>query len=87
MRYLITLLLIMIRITLQSDWLQDSGADASHPHRRRFTRKYQAKKNIVKKLWINACLLMLLNPALPVIFIIALPVTFLSVLILDETSE
>ena len=86
MSYLIILLMTMIRITLQPDWLQDRSADARHPHRRRFTRKYHTKKNIVKILWINAGILMLLNPILPVVLIIALPLTCLSFLILDETS-
>ena len=86
MRYLVTLALVMIRTNLLSGGLQSRNPDINHPHRRRFTTKYRAKKNLVKLLWISACFLMLLNPILPVILIIALPVTFLSFMILDETS-
>ncbi len=86
MRYFFTLLVIMIRTRLQSGLPQKSSSDDTHhPQHRRFTKKYQAKKNIVKVLWISACLLMLINPILPVVLIIALPVTFLSFMILDET--
>lgn len=85
MRYLITLLLTMIKIIIQPDWLQDRRPESRHPHRRRFTRKYQSRKALVKTVWVCAGLLMLLNPALPVILIIALPTTFLSFMLLDET--
>ncbi len=60
--------------------------DPAHFHRRRFTRKYIRKRGIVKNLWISAGILMLSFPLLPFIAGLSLFMTFVSFLILDETS-
>ncbi|MGB1271572.1 MAG: hypothetical protein ACPG5T_05830 [Endozoicomonas sp.] len=90
MRNLLTLAVIMIRIAFFGDKMPFgnpySEADAIHPERPRRSRKHQIKRSWVKSIWIAAGLLMLLNPVLPITLIIALPTTFLSFMILDETS-
>lgn len=90
MRHLFTLAVTMIRITFFGDKMPFgkpySTADAIHPERHRLSRKHQIKRSWVKSIWIAAGLLMLLNPVLPIALIIALPTTFLSFVILDETS-
>ncbi|MGI9274627.1 MAG: hypothetical protein ACR2PT_07240 [Endozoicomonas sp.] len=86
MRHFISLLVIILKIRLMPDWMQDQTPDSQHFYRRTFTRSYKAKKGLVRNLWIGAGLLVLLNPVLPVLLLVALPTTFLSFLILDETS-
>ncbi|WP_263081242.1 hypothetical protein [Endozoicomonas sp. Mp262] len=44
------------------------------------------KKKLIYGIWSIATLLMLTNPVLPIILIIALPATFLSFVILDENT-
>ena len=85
MRYWLSLLLMMLKIQCFSRSAVEKPVDGNHPSHRRHTARYQAKKSIVRSVWIAAASLMLINPALPVIMIIALPVTLLSFMILDET--
>ncbi|WOG28648.1 hypothetical protein [Endozoicomonas sp. 8E] len=85
MRYLITLISMMLKITWQPDWMQDQLPDNRHFYRRTLTGSYRAKKKIVKNIWIAAGLLMLINPVIHIVMLIALPVTLLSFVILDET--
>jgi len=49
------------------------------------TRRYKAKLEIVKNLWIGSGLLMLINPVIPFVVIVSLASTFTSFMILDET--
>ncbi|MGI9280665.1 MAG: hypothetical protein ACR2PX_13740 [Endozoicomonas sp.] len=85
MRYLISLLSIMLKIKWQPDWMQNQSPEANHFYRRTFTGSYRAKKKIVKNIWIAAGLLMLINPVIHIVMLIALPATLLSFVILDET--
>ncbi|WP_051786049.1 hypothetical protein [Endozoicomonas numazuensis] len=86
MRYLMTLISIMLKIKWQPDWMQNQSPEANHFYRRTFTRSYRTKKRIVKNIWIAAGLLMLINPVIHIVMLIALPATLLSFVILDETS-
>lgn len=85
MRYWLTLLLTIFKIRFPNSFTTNRQPDFSHPSRRRFTAQYHAKRSVVRNVWIAAGLLMLINPILPVIMIIALPTTLLSFMILDET--
>lgn len=66
-------------------WVEDNSPDGNHPHRRRFTRRYRKKKDIVKSIWIASGLLMILQSTPAMIMALALGTTFLSFVILDET--
>jgi hypothetical protein len=59
--------------------------DEDHPHRRRFTPGYRRKRGIVKNVWIGSALVMILQPPAIVVAMV-LGTTFLSFVILDETS-
>jgi len=67
-------------------WTHDQSPDQSHPHKRRFTAGYRRKQNIVRNVWIASGLVMILQATPAFILAIALGTTFLSFLILDETS-
>lgn len=56
-----------------------------HPSWRRFTRKYERKRRIVRDLWLVGGLLML-NAPLGAIAAWALGTTFVAFMILDETA-
>lgn len=71
---------------LAPDTLRNVTPDAQHCHRRRFTPQYLRKKRLVKSLWLGALTIGVLFQSPPLIFIIALFMTFLSFLILDETT-
>ena len=58
----------------------------SHPHLRRFTPKYRAKKKLVKHIWIASACLMLWHPVIYFLISLMLATTFLSFIILDETA-
>ncbi len=60
--------------------------DENHPYRRLFTKKYQAKKQVVKGLWIATGILMIIYPLMPFIVTLGLFTTFLSFSILDEST-
>ena len=70
---------------LLPDWAHDSTPDATHPHRRRFTKRYRRKQAIVKNLWIVSGGIMILDGALATIVALLLGTTFMSFMILDET--
>ncbi len=71
---------------LLPDWASTGCGDPSHSHGRRYTRAYQKKREIVKSVWIGSGLLMLVFPVLPLVAALSLLTTFLSFVILDETS-
>lgn len=58
---------------------------ARHPSWRRWTRRYAAKRRIVRDVWIVAGLLMIMLPPAAQL-VVALPTTFLAFVILDETG-
>ncbi|BFM16201.1 hypothetical protein R50073_23840 [Maricurvus nonylphenolicus] len=66
-------------------WLTIDKPQSDHFHRRRFTKKYRKKVQIVKSLWISSGIVMLAFPLLPVTIGIGLLTTFISFSILDET--
>ncbi len=68
------------------DNLRNVTPDEQHCHRRRFTRRYLKKKRLVKSLWLVALAIGVVLQSPPLIFVIALFMTFLSFLILDETA-
>lgn len=67
-------------------WVNKYSVDPSHSHGRRFTRAYKRKKEIVKLVWVGSGATMLLFPAPAFIVALALFITFLSFVILDETA-
>jgi len=67
-------------------WTRDRSPDGNHPSKRRFTRIYQRKQGIVKSVWIASGLVMILVATPAMILAITLGTTFLSFVILDETS-
>jgi hypothetical protein len=71
---------------LLPNWADDRSPDADHPHRRRFTRRYRKKQDIVKNVWICSGLLMLVQATPAAILALGLGTTFLSFVILDETQ-
>ncbi len=80
---------LMVRTWLEQHilppWMADRRPDSKHPYRRLFTRKHSRKRSLVKILWIAAGALILAFPTLQIALAIALPVTLLSFVILDET--
>lgn len=85
MRYFLSLVTTMLKVSLGNTDDTNQLPDPEHFSRRRLTRQYKAKKALVRNVWIAAGALMLINPVLPVALIIALPTTLLSFMILDET--
>ncbi len=83
------LLLEMLRLWLDEhlfpDWMHCRTPDNNHFYRRMFSRRYQAKKRLVKHIWMVAGLLILCYPLTWFALLIGLPVTLLSFAILDET--
>ncbi|WP_066014271.1 hypothetical protein [Endozoicomonas atrinae] len=83
MRYLLALIVAILQIFL-STLINQLTSFLVKPRARTLSRKERIKRNWVRTIWLVASTLMLFNPALPVIMIIALPTTFLSFMILDE---
>lgn len=75
----------LLYLYLLPDHLRDRRPDPDSPHRRRFTRKYKRKQELVRKLWIGAGLVILANPTVAMLLIVALPTTFVAFIVLDET--
>jgi len=75
-----------LRRQILPEWTRDESPDRRHPHKRRFTRGYVRKKEIVKNLWIGSGLLMILLATPALMLAIAMGTTFLSFVILDETA-
>lgn len=72
----------------RADLINDTDVDktSEHPHYRRFTRRYQRKRSIVKNYWIGAACIVLLFPLLHVALPLILLTTCVSFTILDETE-
>ncbi|KEI70041.1 hypothetical protein GV64_04130 [Endozoicomonas elysicola] len=83
MRYILTLITTILRISF-STLLNQVANSLVKNHGRTITRKESIKRSWVRTIWLIAGIIMLFNPALPIIMIIALPTTFLSFMILDE---
>lgn len=83
MRYLLVLIAAILQIFF-STLFNQLVSKLVRPHGRIISRKERIKRSWVRTIWLVAGTLMLFNPALPVIMIIALPTTFLSFMILDE---
>ena len=71
---------------LAPDYAHADTPDAPECHRRRFSIKYRRKKRIVKNLWLIALTTGVISQSPALIFAIALFMTFLSFVILDETA-
>lgn len=76
-------LLMYLQLFLPA-WRQNMLPDQNHAYGRTLTKKYRAKKSIVKNFWIAAGTLMIFVPVLPVIVGLALFTTFVSFMYLDE---
>lgn len=61
-------------------------AQRHHPHYRRFTPVYRARRKLVRDMWIGLGLLMTLLPPAGVM-VIAMLGTFAAFLILDESEQ
>ena len=83
MRYFLLLVTTILRISL-STLIHRVTISLSQASQKKLPKKERVKRGWVKSLWLVAGILMLFNPALPIILIIALPTTFLSFMILDE---
>ena len=73
--------LVMLRRKPPQDMSEEEKA--RHPSWRRYTRKYQKKRRLVRDVWIITGLLMLSVP-LSIILVLAMATTFLAFMILDE---
>lgn len=71
---------------LLPQWRHRQKPDENHSYGRTLSRRYRARKGVVKNFWIVAGAAMLLNPILPVIIVLALFTTFLSFMYLDEAA-
>ena len=71
---------------LLPDWTRNCAPDAGHFYRRRFTRRYRAKKRVVRDVWLGSGCVMLLIPVLPFMLALGLATILLSFVILDETN-
>lgn len=65
-------------------WRRHVTPDRRHPLGRTLTRRYQARKSVVKNFWIASGMLMVMMPVLPVVVGLALFTTFVSFMYLDE---
>jgi len=71
---------------LLPSWMSDKTPEEDHFYRRLFTRKHQAKRALVRKLWIGAGILMVAVQSAPFVIFLSLFVTFISFSLLDETQ-
>lgn len=80
-------LLQMVWLALVPAWMRNQQPDSKHFYRRQFTKSYQRKRLIVRRLWVCSAFLVLLFPTLVFASIVGLMSTFLSFCLLDETNE
>ena len=71
---------------LLPDWARNCAPDETHFYRRCFTRRYKAKRRVVRDVWLGSGCMMLLYPVLPFILALGLATTLLAFIILDETD-
>lgn len=69
------------------DWLCGGRADYEAFRSRRRSRQYRTRKRWCKHLWIGAGGLMILEPNLAFVLVVALTTTFLSFALLDENDS
>lgn len=69
----------------QKDFLDERKA-TKHAHYRRFSRKYRARRKLVRTLWTGTGCLMLLFPTPPIVVGAVIFSTCLSFAILDESE-
>jgi hypothetical protein len=67
------------------DWHALQQPDDRHPHRRRYTRRYRRKQQLVKGVWVASGLLILTKPVVNIAIAVVLASSFLSFMLLDET--
>ncbi|MCW8885834.1 MAG: hypothetical protein OQK12_11350 [Motiliproteus sp.] len=84
-RYMLSLIDIALLLYCPA-LFRHSPADERHPQGRMTTKRYLAKKQVVKSLWIATGTLMLIYPIVPFIVTLGLFTTFLSFTILDESA-
>ena len=71
---------------LLPDWARNCAPDETHFYRRCFTRRYRAKRRVVRDVWLCSGCVMLLCPMLSLMLALGLATTLLSFVILDETN-
>ncbi|WP_028470732.1 hypothetical protein [Neptunomonas japonica] len=81
------LLIKMLLLAIIPAWMQNEQPDSQHFYRRQFTKSYQRKRIIVRRLWVCSAFLILLFPTMVFASIVGLMSTFLSFCLLDETNE
>ncbi|MGY8871802.1 MAG: hypothetical protein ACKVJE_15295 [Pseudomonadales bacterium] len=81
------LLMKMLWLAIIPAWMQNEQPDSQHFYRRQFTKSYQRKRLIVRRLWVCSAFLVLLFPTMAFASIVVLLSTFLSFCLLDETNE
>ena len=76
-------LLLVVQLFLPA-WRQSVMPDRRHAYGRTLTKRYQARKSMVKNFWIASGAVMVIMPALPIVIGLALFTTFVSFMYLDE---
>ena len=71
---------------LLPEWACNCEPDERHFYRRCFTRRYRAKRRVVRDVWLGSGCVMLLYPVLPFMLTVGLATILLSFVILDETD-
>ena len=71
---------------LLPDWAMNRTPDETHFYRRCFTRRYRAKRRLVRDVWLGSGCDMLFCPVLPFMLALGLATTLLAFVILDETD-
>ncbi len=79
-------LVITVRNWFVLPWMSSYRNDPHHFYGRVFTRRHARKVGIVKNIWIGGGLLMLTLGSWPAVLTISLLLTFVSFVVLDETS-
>lgn len=75
----------MFFLSYMPDWMRNQQADSQHFYRRQFTKSYQRKRVLVRRLWICSGILILIFPTIAFAAVISLFSIFLSFCVLDET--
>ncbi|WP_293267797.1 hypothetical protein [Neptunomonas sp.] len=81
------LLMQMLWLAIIPTWMQNQQPDSTHFYRRQFTKSYQRKRLIVRRLWLCSIFLILLFPSMVFASVVGLLSTFISFCLLDETNK
>ena len=73
-------------LLLMPAWYQNTSVDAYHFSHRRRTKRYKARMQTVKKIWVVTSISILIIPSPPFAVATSLFVVFLSFSILDDSK-